>query len=1295
MDSDRSFASGMVSSSSSSSKKRFEEDNTDEEGEDASTTPVKGIQTSFAFPSSSSSPPPSLVKASTSASSASEMLAASLSAIRLDDDDDEEQDDDRKHNTFGKVEAGNDEAEESEDEVSEDSANEGLTLVNEGLEAIRAQIFEMQEKRHKDVFGKIQGGDGSSGDRTLLRSNGQDREEEEKGESGEATHASEMDRAMIKTNGLLETVSERIKRVDGQISRLEAREQMEQDDSHGQGAGDYDEFGVKRKMGHHKRSSVSSMASLSSFDEAFFRPPGGVGGLRKRFTTMLEEWGKLQQEVKTVEEELSADKYMAIFTSISGQAQDIMDSLDKALAQCHDFVFAANRERAGSLLGEASASGEGRDSTHAKRLEELRRLKRSFDVKKQSYGPACESMFSAMERGVKERSVKNGSILRRFSELKTRWRSLRERTARMDKELRRIEASLGRETTASFSSSSPSSSSVSPSLRSNPVLPGNGNLPPLNTAVAQEQTLLGYGAAPSRRMLSPKSPERKARNVSDTSTIRNHELRSSSSSSSSLSPSFPRSVSVNNALVSPSSSPPIKPPKSIHRMSMLEASLPRGKENTNAAFTPGHSRSLSTDHTRGQLEALRTPPRGPSRNSSVYPATTSKLTPSFTSSVSLADPIERFGYPSDHLSSSNRSPKQRLRSMSPNPPPTSWRRSTASMNSNGQTTPQRQAGSSSSVTDDSPASRFGDADTTLEAEFLDDSDVSFSSVQQRPSRPASVAGMYYRPPSASGRYNDSDRGGDDQSESGNHSRIPRLSAGQQTRPASSLSHTSSATTTSKIPGVRSSRMAHAAPPSSFIDRGASRDSMMTPEPTIAARARRLNLFAPATTPRRPSASFGSTYASSAASTTPRSTTPSSVTTTTAMKRSSRPPPTRYNATASSVATSTRPLNISKRNSSLSVGNDVATPSSSFSGRATPLSAAALADSQRRLSSLAHTSSSQFSTPSSGVRGGPTSSSSTSSSVANFRASRAAATGQQGNTSNFAGDPLPFPTSRHIMHPSNSSHGEGAPGGMTYARSATSGRATPTFSDSGASAIWGRGAGRAALQRSRPYRPKDRNDPLDAEVAHIVNQLGVQTERVEGQLPGGPNRLVRYEIGGKVIVCKLLELVSGAALFARPRGSDESSLTLFCLFLDSFDACSIEPLEWPVQDSRTRREKFSPGLEVAGSTSSNTSSREWEACSTSSISTGRSLFTSKQHHQCSRYHYDNLCHQILPRIHSKAKEKTYLIFEMDACLFTERSKRLVKMKSYFEPQSQEEYKTAEKARSSLISDSASTYSFGTP
>lgn len=69
-----------------------------------------------------------------------------------------------------------------------------------------------------------------------------------------------------------------------------------------------------------------------------------------------------------------------------------------------------------------------------------------------------------------------------------------------------------------------------------------------------------------------------------------------------------------------------------------------------------------------------------------------------------------------------------------------------------------------------------------------------------------------------------------------------------------------------------------------------------------------------------------------------------------------------------------------------------------------------------------------------------------------------------------------------------------------------------------------------------YKPNP-NDALDVHVAAIANGLGVSLERLDPPLPRGmrleegpgKDNRTKYEIGGKVVMCRLLEL-------HRPAGS---------------------------------------------------------------------------------------------------------------------------------------------------------------
>ena len=304
---------------------------------------------------------------------------------------------------------------------------ENLKRISSVIEAIREQFFIIQEKRHAGIFTAVNEDVGSTSfDQSTSTPTKENKSQKEK--------SLVLDVEMAKLNGLMEDVSNRFETAEKQVQQL--------DNSDSQAP-------TLRRRG--SLASLNSLSSLDSFDDAFGVETVGLSKkpevLRKQYAELLQHWDAIQKEAKMLEEELGGDKYLRVFNSIGDQMEEMMDSLDKALANCHDFVFVFNRDKNGNqqIERESAQSLKNDQSTwrtNEERLAALQTVKRSFNVKRTSYGPACEQMFSSLERGVKQHSTKNGTILRRFMELKTRWRSLRERVSKMDKELKRIETQL-------------------------------------------------------------------------------------------------------------------------------------------------------------------------------------------------------------------------------------------------------------------------------------------------------------------------------------------------------------------------------------------------------------------------------------------------------------------------------------------------------------------------------------------------------------------------------------------------------------------------------------------------------------------------------------------------------------------------------------------------------------------------------------------------------------------------------------------------------------------------------------
>lgn len=893
----------------------------------------------------------------------SDELSLTLAGITLNDDDDDD-------------ENGQD------DQVKSDiPLSSVLEDVSSRLTQIKNQFFIIQEKRHAGVF-------------ALAEQNNSSPSSKVNGEDVEKSVA--LDVAMSELNSLLDSASEGMKAADSHLNPVNGSSQ---------------DFSPRRRTG-----SIASLSSLDSFDDAFLEV-NAVGNtpkaLSKRYENLSVEWTRLQAEAKNLEEELKGDKYLLVFTSIREQMEGMMDSLDKALNTCHDFIFSIHKERAENVF----YSSESQWTSAKDRLAELVIIKRSFDVKKRSYGPACEQMFITMEKGLKQRSTKNGTVLRQLADLKSRWRGLRESVAKIDKDLTRIEADLGQVEGLHLT---PSKSS-----------PGDLFLTPPSNEHRPKSRLRGKNDSATN------TPTGMNRSISIGDI---YNKLTNLNSKLSLSPA--------SATLSPQSVVPVKPPKSVYRHSFIEA-----KGSTSAQQT--HSRSYSSatpylppvPNTRTSSRVVSN--RAPSSSTHPYHV---RATPPLRSTSGDAahfrrTPLNKTGN-SDRFSRADSEP--------PNSAELVLRRR------------QYQPPAKS-------------AEEEIEESLLDVGDVSFSSTATLQNRPPSVLGLYDRPPSAAGLYYRPPSSSGHRAESEGISRIPRLSTGPSARnqssarfeagerPGSALSQ-SSAAAFGKSPSAKVSYTRSQYPPSSFHnnDRG-NRLSMMTPEPAIAARAQRMSLFVPKTNSKtttstpakrlsRPPVKFNGAMHEAGSG---------SVTGGSSISYSASPPSSSAGASPSSsyrTLANTTPLNINKRRSM----------QLSSTGRTTPLSAAALAK-----------------IPHAGPDLSEHLQNNGSSSVANYRSQR-----------------------------------EGQASSGRYTPSIFSGRETPTFSDKGSVFGFSRRTAAAYSYRANP------NDLIDVEVGKIVNSLGLAIERVDPPLPKNmkdmtpsSSKIVRYEVGSKMIACKVLQLVS--------------------------------------------------------------------------------------------------------------------------------------------------------------------------
>ncbi len=924
--------------------------------------------------------------------------------------------------------------------------------------------------------------------------------------------------------------------------------------------------------------TLLSTPTFSSAAGAFFFTPGSAFGsesicgssgaprlhsLRARFHSAESHYSELSHDLELARAELLEDRQLSVVQRAIDHADSLLDSLQRALAVgeegkgkcetevqrlwrwCEQRRSDAQRDRAAALhrqerrrrrrrerqeasgASHASSSAsssaamateedaelqgadEGASDAEDQRLErqieqedvaarsrrvyalldDFRESRRKLRVKRDYYVPSIEKCFAGLDALLKHRLTANGHLVRRKQELTERWTTLAERVASFERELLVAERKYRADTEAIFDAvraeldqqqrerADSTGGALPPSASSPPAASLRGAQHPDDSLdmsmgdISVQSSRSGGSSAtrPPRSLMrtsaSSQSVSSYARPAPSTTQSNSRRLsmqpqQSSYSSGLHESPSSSR--------ITPAFSTPARPVRAASRplQGAPATEPPRARPHTQSGPPPVAGSGRTAQRMAHQL----------SSSSSSSAASQSLAAPQRPSSRLMAPSLSASSRgPSPTLSSSarartpllQREPAPTSRARAGSEPPLDFEHDTsASWRDRAEARlAARRGAAMSDAADESIESlddvSFGSTGPTHRPPRAGSSlgfsnDLAFAQAPRTPGgRPLSTLGAYYRPPPGDEQL--LSRSVDNASK--RQSFIPRLSSNSTIhasdhpsripRPGSSLSNAS----------FESSRMPTT--PSHRNFSGASRLTMQTPEPVISARAQRMNMFG------RPAPSGVSGPAGSAA------------------RKSARPPPTRYSvAGMPSHGSSGTHLSVASPPS--------ARKPSSASGRATPLSAAALA----RVPDASNVIQLGRAPSTNGLTASAADTSD--SSIVSYRGTRAGA-----STPTF----------------SERSYGSRSFAGSAY----------------GGSAYGSARRASAAPSHEGPYSPNP-NDELDVEVARIANDLGVQLCRLDAplgrgqklELGPGKEAQAKYMLGGRTVVCKILELVSAQA-----------------------------------------------------------------------------------------------------------------------------------------------------------------------
>ncbi|GAA6028760.1 hypothetical protein JCM8097_007382 [Rhodosporidiobolus ruineniae] len=354
----------------------------------------------------------------------------------------------------------------------------------------------------------------------------------------------------------------------------------------------------------------------------------GTGELvfvQQKWAETTKDWETAQQDAEQLGDELKEDKWLVVFRTVSQQAEDMLRSLEKVLTQAEQFILDATtrspKSTASSLPRSPSAPISSLSASTSRssyfpdiaaaqaQLSSFAALQKSLSAKTRYYSPACDRVLKILGKGITDRSTKNGEVLRRYGEMKARWRNLRERIGRVEAEMRVVEETLreragqGDPATGSpvrqpqfgntltpprADAGSPGAGRVSPLRRlADKFSPRNGassssTPPPSNSALSRSTRLTPSASSPSISTL---------RSSTSTSNLRS----SPSTSNFRSSPSSNNLASLAASTSSPSGHPtPPRPPKSLKRL--VSDSRPPPSPSATPPQTPralGHRRSAS------------------------------------------------------------------------------------------------------------------------------------------------------------------------------------------------------------------------------------------------------------------------------------------------------------------------------------------------------------------------------------------------------------------------------------------------------------------------------------------------------------------------------------------------------------------------------------------------------------------------------------------------------------------------------------------------------------------------------
>ncbi|GAA6006784.1 uncharacterized protein JCM10292_005452 [Rhodotorula paludigena] len=348
---------------------------------------------------------------------------------------------------------------------------------------------------------------------------------------------------------------------------------------------------LEDKMDEVRKDFVAAEEQVKPLlEKTFVDARGELAFMRRKWDDAVHEWETVQKDAELLNDELKEDKWLVVFRSVSGQAVDMMRSLDKVLTQSQQFI--ADVQRRVAATGQPTSSGLPRspsapafsssspnrapfagDTARAQQLLSAHgELYRSLRAKVKYYSPACERVLKILGKGIADRSTKNGEVLRRYGEMKAQWKGLQERIQLIEADMHGVERLLKQ------------------------AAGTNGRQAEFGSTLTPPRDIASPGRLPLRRSPSALGPLSSVSGPSYDTPTRGGPLKPSSSSPTIATLGTVASPDEYGGLRASTSRPtPPRPPKSLKRLVSDSHATPAstGLTPPRPAYMLSHRRSVS------------------------------------------------------------------------------------------------------------------------------------------------------------------------------------------------------------------------------------------------------------------------------------------------------------------------------------------------------------------------------------------------------------------------------------------------------------------------------------------------------------------------------------------------------------------------------------------------------------------------------------------------------------------------------------------------------------------------------